>query len=255
MPKKKKQDILRNKKMIAVQTEYANALTYIEMFHSVACWHNTADAKTKYELLNSRAAKMDAMKEQSRIHVVGFRWKDLHHPWSKNGKEFSPDELFEHLIEKIIPEQLKQGIPNQPTMELPFRKDTPKLGTKTADVENLEGRYEAERTSAIEAAEKLREQLETDGAIDRYEKLQPSRPEVDEQLIGLEIEQLWIYEEEDGEKVPQWCQGVVVAIKNRSKVHIQWNKNCLRNGDLPITEEALMRSKFNKHVEGGWRMS
>ena len=78
---------------------------------------------------------------------------------------------------------------------------------------------------------------------------------MDEQLIGLEIEQLWIYEEEDGEKVPQWCQGVVVAIKNRSKVHIQWNKNCLHNGDLPITEEALMRSKYNKHVKGGWRMS
>ncbi len=54
--------------------------------------------------------------------------------------------------------------------------------------------------SAIEAAEKLREQLETEGEIDRYEKLQPSRPEVDEQLIGLEIEQLWIYEEEDGKK-------------------------------------------------------
>ena len=48
--------------MIAVKTEYANALTYIEMFHSAACWCNTADAKTKYELLNSRAAKMDAVK-------------------------------------------------------------------------------------------------------------------------------------------------------------------------------------------------
>ncbi len=225
------------------------------MFHSAACWRNTADAKTKYELLNSRAAKMDAVKEQICIRVSGFGWKDLHHPWSKNGKEFSPDELFVHLIRKIIPEQLKRGIPDQPTMELPSRKETPQLGTKTADVENLEGRYEAEKVSAIEAAEKLREQLETEGAIDRYEKLQPSRPEVDEQLIGLEIEQLWIYEEEDGEKVPQWSQGVVEAIKNRSKVNIQWNKNCLRNGDLPITEEALMRSKYNKHVEGGWRMS
>jgi len=89
--------------MIAVQTEYANALTYIEMFHSAACWRTKADAKTKYELLTSRAAKLDAVKEQIRIRVAGFGWKDLHHPWSKNGKEFSPDELFEHLIKKIIP--------------------------------------------------------------------------------------------------------------------------------------------------------
>jgi hypothetical protein len=60
----------------------------------------------------------------------------------------------------------------------------------------------------------LREQLETEATIDRYEKLQPSRPEVDEQLIGQGIEQLWIYEEEDEETVPQWCQGVAVAINN-----------------------------------------
>ena len=58
--------------MIADQTEYANALTYIEMFHSAACWHNTADAKTKYELLNSRVAKMDAVKERIPIRVSGF---------------------------------------------------------------------------------------------------------------------------------------------------------------------------------------
>jgi hypothetical protein len=77
-----------------------------------------------------------------------------------------------------------------------------------------------QNVSEIEAAEKLREQLETEGTIDRYEKLQPSRPEVDEQLIGQEIEQLWIYEEEDGETVLPWCQGVVVAIKNRNKDHI-----------------------------------
>jgi hypothetical protein len=56
-------------------------------------------------------------------------------------------------------------------MELPSRKDTPQLGTKTSDVENLEGHYEAENVSEIEAAEKLREQLETEGTIDRYEKL------------------------------------------------------------------------------------
>jgi hypothetical protein len=90
---------------------------------------------------------MDAVKEQICIRVAGFGWKDLHHPWSKNGKEFSTD-VFEHLIKKIIPEQLKQGIPDQPTMELPSRKDTPQLDTKTADVENLEGRYEAEKVSS-----------------------------------------------------------------------------------------------------------
>ena len=67
---------------------------------------------------------MDTMKEQICICIVGFGWKDLHHPWSKNGKEYSPDELYEHSMKKIIPEQPKHGIPDRPTMELPSRKDT-----------------------------------------------------------------------------------------------------------------------------------
>ena len=43
--KQKKQDLLRNKKILAVQKEYANALTYIDMFHSPACWRTKNDAK------------------------------------------------------------------------------------------------------------------------------------------------------------------------------------------------------------------
>ena len=161
---------------------------------------------------------------------------------------------MKHLINNIIPQQNKRGVPDSPTLELPSRRHTCQLGTVTADVGNLDTCYEVEKESIIVEAVKMRDELEAQGETDRYEKLQPSRPEVDEQLIGQGIEQLWIYEEEDGEKSPQWCQGVVVAIKNRSKMHIQWNKNCSRHGGLPITEEALMRSKYNKHVEGGWRM-
>ena len=101
----------------------------------------------------------------------------------------------------------------------------------------------------------MRDTLEADGIVDRHERMQPPRPEVEENMIGLEVEQLWIFEEEDGSKVSQWCQGLVVAVKTRGKVHIQWNEDCLRQGDQPITEEVLMKSKFNKHVEGGWRMS
>ena len=43
--KRKRQEELRKKKMLAVQLEYANALTYIDMFHSGACWKSKVDAK------------------------------------------------------------------------------------------------------------------------------------------------------------------------------------------------------------------
>ena len=87
----------------------------------------------------------------------------------------------------------------------------------------------------------MKDTLEADGIVDRHERMQPPRPEVGENLIGFEVEQLWIFEEEDGSKVSQWCQGLVVAVKTRGKVHIQWNEDCLREGDIPIAEEVLMK--------------
>jgi hypothetical protein len=70
-------------------------------------------------------------KEQIRINVLGFGWKDLHHPWSKDGVDYSPEEL-------IIPEQSSRDIPAMPTMELPSRKETKQLGTRTVDVDELD---------------------------------------------------------------------------------------------------------------------
>ena len=80
-----KQDLLCQKKMVAVQKEYANALTNIDMFHSPACWQNKKVANKSFEKLTSRSAKLEAVKEQIRIRVVGFGCKDLHHPWSEGG--------------------------------------------------------------------------------------------------------------------------------------------------------------------------
>ena len=85
--------------------------------------------------------------------------------------------------------------------------------------------------------------------------MQPLQSEVGSNLIDLEVKQLWMFKEEDGSKVTPWCQGLVVAIKIRGRMHIQWNEDCLCQGDISISEEVLMMSKFNKHVERGWRMS
>ena len=65
---------------------------------------------------------------------------------------------------------------------------------------------------------------------------------------------MWKFFEEDDTEVLQWCQGVVVAVKSKNKVHIEWNDNCLRKGDPKITEETFMVSKWNKHVEEAWRL-
>ena len=96
--------------MLDVQLEYANALTYMDMFHSQACWKSKTDAKTSFKKLNSFAVKLETVNDRIQIQVIGFGWKDLHHPWSKNGVDYTPDQLLSHLIDRIIPQQNKRGV-------------------------------------------------------------------------------------------------------------------------------------------------
>jgi len=80
------------------------------------------------------------------------------------------------------------------------------------------------------------------------------RHDVDEKLIGVELEILYSYDEPDGSTKKMWRQGVVVMIRTRNSVHIKWDTSTLRDGDEPVTEET-MKLKYNKHVIGGWRYS
>lgn len=195
------------------------------------------------------------MKEQIRIRVLGFGCKDLHHPWSKDGVTYTPQQLMNYLLDVIIPQDRKRGIPEKPVMNLPSRKNLPQLGEKTADVDALDMRYEEHRDKAIEEAVQLREDLEEQGVMDRHEKKQPPRPNVDEELVDVMMEMLFAYDEPDGTTSNMWCQGTVVAVKRDNKVHIKWDGSTLREGDIEITEEKLLKSKYNKHVLGGWRYS
>jgi hypothetical protein len=74
-------------------------------------------------------------------------------------------------------------------------------------------------------------------------------------LIDAEIEILYSYTEPDGSTKNMWCQGKVVAVRTRNRIHIECDASILCEGDEPITEEVLLKSKYNKHVIGGWRYS
>ena len=80
--------------------------------------------------------------------------------------------------------------------------------------------------------------------------MQPKkRPEVNASFEGSEIEQLWEFTEEVGTKVLQWCQGEFVAVLSNCRVQIEWEERCPREGDPKVTQEKLMISKWNTHVE------
>jgi hypothetical protein len=79
--KNKNKQILWQTKMLVCQKEYGNKLTYFEMANSPAFWKTNTIAKRKFKNLACQTAKLNAVKEKIRIHVIGFSWQDLHHPW------------------------------------------------------------------------------------------------------------------------------------------------------------------------------
>ena len=66
-------------------------------------------------------------------------------------------------------------------------KTNQKVGTRTSNVGEWDERYDTENESIILKALKIRDVFEEQGETDRCKKLQPPRPNVDENIVGLEI--------------------------------------------------------------------
>lgn len=45
----------------------------------------------------------------------------------------------------------------------------------------------------------------------------------------------------------------MVVVKTNNRVHMKWDKDCLREGDPEITQETFGKRKWNIHVQEGWR--
>ncbi len=117
------------------------------------------------------------------------------------------------------------------------------MGTKSLDVDDLKIKRDGKRQAIRDGGKLMRDDMMAKGAVDPFEKSQGPRPEVDEDLIGAKIEQLWKFTEEDGTVVPQWCQGMVVAVRKNNRVYIEWDKACHREGDPKITQEQFLKTK------------
>ena len=78
--------------------------------------------------LASNIAKFEALKEQIRMHVLGFGWNDLRTFWSKGGEKNSWQILQNDLTEDIIPKQSKRKIPKKTPISLPVLEKMSVLG-------------------------------------------------------------------------------------------------------------------------------
>ena len=206
--------LLKEQSLEKASEAYIDGIYYHEMYHSHACWRTSSMVDRELNKLKSKNAKLNALKENIRMRVLGLGWKDLATPWSKNGKEFTPNQLTTHL-KNIISHQRTRVIPGKPPVELPKRKIIPSLGTKTGTVSRIEQRYENQTEKFETDGQNLRVERELAGFGDRYGNMQPSSmPSVDKKIIGKRLDVCFEYDIEEGGTELRWCQGEVIDISD-----------------------------------------
>ncbi len=209
--------------------------------------------------LKSELAKIEVLKENIRMHVIGLGWKQFAITWSHRGAKRSVNDLAAHL-RMIVREEKKLTPPEDPSLEMPERLELPILGTATQQLieSNATARINKERLR--KEAKKLRKQREARGKSSIFSVMQPLYcPELDE-LINKRIDVLYSFLLGSGEKVLRWCQGKVIKVlmeKAKLTVVVRWDAMPDVEGKEDLsdeTEQVLPPRKWNKDVEGAWRM-
>ena len=72
-----------------------------------------------FEQLNTKKARLAAVKEQILIRYLGLGWVDAHHPWSKDGHTYSTAELMEHFVQVVLPLAETEVELDEAPLELP----------------------------------------------------------------------------------------------------------------------------------------
>ena len=122
--------------------------------------------------LESKSGKLQALKENICIRVIGLGWSDLSTTCSKDGEVFSPKRLSQHL-KTIISEPKKRVIPSAPPVELPKRKNLPHLGEQSHDLKEIDRCYQQHTSGFYSKAKKIHTHREMDGIGDRISEMQP----------------------------------------------------------------------------------
>jgi hypothetical protein len=78
------------------------------------------------------------VKEQTLIRYLGLGWEEAHHRLSKTKHQYTASVLLKHLCEIVIPLQDIKEVPKQAPIKLPTRPDSFTLGTKSADLIQLD---------------------------------------------------------------------------------------------------------------------
>ncbi len=168
-------------------------------------WKTVCQASGEFEKLTSKKDKIECAKEQILIRFIGLGWKEAYHPWSKNKHQYTALELLKHLCEVVIPLQDVKDLPNQAPIKLPARPDRFMLGTKLADLIELDKGAMAREERIRLNAMLEQDQRENSGFGDQLMEMQQTSWAVDKICMGsFKSDMCFSYGDKDGEI----CNGV-----------------------------------------------
>jgi hypothetical protein len=127
-------------KLKSTEKDLINISYLYQKYFSPHCWKTVCQALDEFEKVTSKKDKIECAKEQILIRYLGLGWEEAHHPWSKSKHQYTALEPLKHLCEVAIPLQDVKGVPNQAPIKLPARPDSFTLGTKLADLIELDNR-------------------------------------------------------------------------------------------------------------------
>ena len=229
-----------------------------EQWHHEKCWQTVEEATAQYNGLTSKSAKLRAVKDQLLIRYLGLGWVEAYHPWSQNGDDYSPLHLFNFLVGVVIPLKDEKEVPTEPPVDLPSPPDMPTLGTTSSDADGLADTHN-ERMIAFKTKWRSKRDDRMEGGVgDKWSKMQKDAPpKVDDSLVGYQIEMLFSGHDDEGEPFVNWYHGVAKKLLNAKgrRVEIDWNEECLGDGDARTSKHKLVITKWNPENcrEGAWR--
>ena len=204
------------------------------------CLHN--EKSKKYLKWNDRYEELVDYKNEHG-HANPLQREGELGRWCKNQRA-----IFQNKINKmIIREEKKLMPPKDPALVMPKRCKLPTLGTATTQLMESEASAMIDEDQFRKEANELQKQKEARGEGSIFSVMQPLYcPELNE-LINKRIDVLYSFVLGSGEKVLRWCQGKVIKVlpeNAKPTVVVLWDQ----------TQQVLAPRKWNKDVEGAWRM-
>jgi hypothetical protein len=155
-------------------------------------------------------------------------------------KLITTSELLNRLCEVDIPLQDVKEVPSEAPIKLPARPDSYTLGTKPADLLELDDAVLAKEERIRLKAMLERDKRENSGFGDQLMEMQQTSLAIDKIHRGLFKIDMCFSCGDDGGDVLQWCQGTVAVLKEENNyvtVRIKWDRECLREGDSETSRD------------------